>query len=98
MSKIEQRERSIKVITTGLADSTGKQIVPARELKRLAKKSRRLLNNDPAPEDITLHYHIGCSENSPIDLGVFLSRNAGDPAIAVSRTHTLCRIPDPHDL
>ena len=94
ISKLEQRERTIKVIRTRVAGATGLQIIPTRDLKRLSDKTGRLLNNDPAPEDISLQYNIGVSENSPIDLGVFLSRNAGDPAIAVSgqttTSHMIC--------
>ena len=88
LSKLEQRERTIKVIRAGLAGATGTQIIPTRDLERLSKKAGRLLNNDPTPEDISLQYNMGVSESSPIDLGVFLSRNAGDPAIAV-RKHRL---------
>ena len=94
ISKLEQRERTIKTIRSGLAGATGMQIIPTRELKQLSNKTGRLLNNDPAPEDISLQYNIGVSENSPIDLGVFLSRNVGDPAIAVSgqttTSHIMC--------
>ena len=89
LSKLECRERTIQVIGSELSESTNLQVVPTRSIKKLIKKNQRLLNNDPAPEDISLQYNVGKSENSPIDLGTFLSRNAGDPAITV-RVTVLC--------
>ena len=88
LSKLEQRERTLKTIRDGLAGTTGAQVIPTRDLDNLSKKAGRLLNNDPAPEDISLQYNMAVSETSPIDLGVFLTRNAGDPAIAVSNVYT----------
>ena len=96
LTKLERRERSIHTISSQLSVSTtSAQVVPSRRVKGLAKKAERLLNNDPAPDDISLQYSIGKSENSPIDLGVFLARNAGDPAIAVRAHHRILSIIPP---
>ena len=58
-----------------------------RRRKAIARKAARLLDNDPAPDDITAKYNIGKTENNVIHIPTFLTRNEGDLAIQV-RSHT----------
>ena len=63
-----------------------------RRRKAMARKAARLLDNDPAPDDITAKYNIGKTENNAIHIPTFLTRNEGDLASQVrSRFDTLHR-------
>ena len=59
-------------------------VLSSHRCKALACKAARLLDPHPAPEDITLQYNIGKTENNAVHIPTFLARNTEDPAIIIS--------------
>ena len=86
LSRIETRERSLQAIQNNVLATSGAIVaLSKRRRKALARKAARLLDNDPAPDDITAQFNIGKTENNAIHIPTFLTRNAGDLAIQVRR-------------
>ena len=75
LTKVERRQRTIRTIWNALSPSC---ILSAPRRARARKKK-----HDPM-QGPNLQYNIGQSENSPVDILIFLSRNLGDPAVRVS--------------
>ena len=82
LTKVERRQRTIRTIRNSLSPS----FLLSFRRRAPARKERKI---DPmlSPK---MQYNIGESENSPVDISAFLSRNHGDPAVHV-RT-TICSI------
>ncbi len=84
VSRIERRHRTLRTIRTAIVAATGRQTLSIRRKRALVQKSKRLLHSDPASDDISLHYNVGKTENNPVCLPLWLSRNESDPAVTVS--------------
>ena len=99
LSRIEARERSLQSIQNAVMACTGAgSVLSSRQRKALARKAARLLDNDPAPDDITAQYNIGKSEHNAIHIPTFLTRNAADPAVQVGLHITLRKVNISHSL
>lgn len=48
-----------------------------------ARESELQPDEDPVPESLAVKYHIGKTQNNPIDLGPFLHEYRDDPAVSV---------------
>lgn len=88
LSRMETRDRSLQSIQNKVIASSGADAaLSSRRQKALARKAARLLDNDPAPDDIMARYNIGKTENNAIHIPTFLSRNGADPAVKVCLGH-----------
>ena len=55
-----------------------------RRIRRKFNETRKLtLKPDKRPESSACRYHIGKTQNNPINLGSFLQENRHDPAVKV---------------
>jgi len=50
------------------------------------------VNIQKVQDDMLKHYHIGVSEKNHLHIGIFLSKNAGDPAIQVWIMQESCSV------
>ena len=84
LTKVERRQRTIRTIWNALSPSCA----PSSARRARARRAKKL---DPMLGP-NLQYNIGQSENSPVDVPVFLSRNQGDPAVRVSTVTGICSV------
>lgn len=77
---------SRKLFTRQLANLERRQVRIRRIRERLYKNESRKQETQYLNISPEIHHHIGKTENDFVDIGVFLRRNAGDPAIHVCLT------------
>ena len=68
MSRIERRQARIRRIRQRLDE---------------LKKTRQVIGHEKEPEPSTFSYHIGKTQNYPLDLGDLARKNVQDPAAKV---------------
>ena len=83
LGNIEQRQARIRRIRTNLNENSKAEETEKTEQLEKTEKTEEALMHEKGPELADVSYHIGKTQNYPIDLGPFSQKANNDPAVKV---------------